>query len=85
MLHVSRSVEWAATAVIGDVFVFVFVLDITPFFVLLVPVDIQHSVLADSSILLRGTTLNRTYGTHKKLYISPFLLTIFGPTYYGPP
>ena len=30
-------------------------------------------------------TVNRTYGTHKKLYISLFLLTIFGPTYYGPP
>ena len=36
-------------------------------------------------ILLRGTTLNRTYGTHKNLYISLFLLTTFGPVYYGPP
>ena len=29
--------------------------------------------------------LNRTYGTHKNLYISLFLSTIFGPIYYGPP
>ena len=39
----------------------------------------------DPSILLRGTILNRTYGTDKKLYISLFLPTIFGPIYYGPP
>ena len=39
-------------------------------------VDIDH--------LLRGTKLNRTYGKHKKLYISLFLLTTFGPIYYGP-
>ena len=32
--------------------------------------------------LLRGTTVNRTYGKLKKLYISLFLLTIFGPIYY---
>ena len=36
-------------------------------------------------ILLRGAILNRSYGTHKHLYISLFLLTIFGPIYYGPP
>ena len=36
-------------------------------------------------ILLRGIIVNRTYGTHKNLYISVFLLTIFGPIYYGPP
>ena len=36
-------------------------------------------------VLLRGTILNRTYGLHKNLYISLFLLTIFGPIYYGPP
>ena len=35
--------------------------------------------------VLRGTIVNRTYDTHKKLYISLFLLTIFGPIYYGPP
>ena len=35
--------------------------------------------------LLRGTIVNRTYGIHKKLYISPFLLRIFGPINYGPP
>ena len=36
-------------------------------------------------ILLRGTILNRTYGTHKNLHISLLLLTIFGPIYCGPP
>ena len=36
-------------------------------------------------VLLRGGILNRTYDTHKKLDISVFLLTIFGPIYYGPP
>ena len=35
--------------------------------------------------LLRGTIVNRTYGVHKKLHIYLFLLTIFGPIYYGPP
>ena len=35
--------------------------------------------------LLRGAIVNRTYGTHKKLYISVFLQLIFGPIYYGPP
>ena len=37
------------------------------------------------SILLRGTIVNRTYGIHKNLYITPFLLTIFGAINYGPP
>ena len=39
------------------------------------------------SALLRRTivTLNRTYGTHRNLSISLFLLTIFGPIYSGPP
>ena len=37
------------------------------------------------SLLLRGTIVNRTYGTHKNLYNSLFLLTKFGPIYYGPP
>ena len=35
--------------------------------------------------ILRGTILNRTYGPYTNLYISLFLLTIFGPIYYGPP
>ena len=33
--------------------------------------------------LLRGTLVNRTYGLHKNLYISLFLLTIFGPVITG--
>ena len=33
---------------------------------------------------LRGTMVNRTYGTHKNLHIYLFLLTIFGPIYFGP-
>ena len=36
-------------------------------------------------LVLRGITLNRTYGTLKNLYISLFLPTIFGPIYCGPP
>ena len=36
-------------------------------------------------VLLRGAIVNRTYGIYKNLYISPFLLTIFGPINYGPP
>ena len=36
-------------------------------------------------LILRGTIVNRTYGIHKYLYISPFLLTIFGPINYVPP
>ena len=37
--------------------------------------------------LLRGTmvNINRTYGTQKHLHVYLFLLTIFGPIYYGPP
>ena len=36
--------------------------------------------------LIRGAIVTRTYGTHKHLYISLFLLTIFGPIIdYGPP
>ena len=35
--------------------------------------------------LLQGAILNRTYGTHKNLFISLFLLRILGPIYYGPP
>ena len=33
----------------------------------------------DARELLPVTILNRTYGTHKNLYISLFLLAIFGP------
>ena len=36
------------------------------------------------SVLLRGTLVNRTYGKHKNLNIYLFLLTLFGPIYYGP-
>ena len=37
--------------------------------------------------ILRGTIVNRTYGTHQKLDIDLFLLliTVFGPIYYGLP
>ena len=35
--------------------------------------------------ILRGTIVNGTYGIHKNLYISSFLLTLFGPLNYGPP
>ena len=34
---------------------------------------------------IRGTIVNRTYGSHKNLHISLFLLPIFGPIYYAPP
>ena len=35
-------------------------------------------------LLLRGTILNRTYGTHKNLYTYLFLPTISGTIYYAP-
>ena len=35
-------------------------------------------------VLLPGTMVNRTYGTHKNIYVYPCLLTTFGPIYYGP-
>ena len=35
--------------------------------------------------VLLGAIVNRTYGTHKHLHTSLFLLTIFGPIYYGSP
>ena len=44
--------------------------------------NIFHEVLI---LILRGTIVNRTYGTHKNLYISLFFPTIFGPINYGPP
>ena len=46
---------------------------------------IWPSVIVYIYILLRRAILNRTYGAHKNLYISLFLLTSFGPIYYGPP
>ena len=33
--------------------------------------------------LLRGAIVKRTYGTHENLYISLFVLTIFGSSYYS--
>ena len=44
-----------------------------------------RSSLEDSSRLLRGTIVNRTYGAHKNPYIYIFLPTIFGPIYDGSP
>ena len=38
-----------------------------------------------SCYYLWGTIVNRTYGTHKKLYIFIFLPSIFGSIYHGPP
>ena len=34
--------------------------------------------------VVRGTIVNRMYGTHKNLRKSIFLLTIVGPIFYGP-
>ena len=39
----------------------------------------------NSITLLRGTILNRTYGTHKNTYISVILSTTCGPINYDPP
>ena len=44
----------------------------------LFPIEV-HTV---QIILLRGTRVNRTYGTRKNIYIYPCLPTIFGPIYY---
>ena len=33
-------------------------------------------------VILRGTIVNRTYGTLKNLYIYLFFLTMFGPIYF---
>ena len=42
--------------------------------------------LVSAWYLLRGTIVNRTYGTHNNLpYISLFLRTTFGPIHYAPP
>ena len=35
--------------------------------------------------VLRGTIVNRTYDTDKKLHIYLFFIPIFRPIYYGPP
>ena len=35
-------------------------------------------------VIFRGTIVNRTYGSDKKLYISRFLLNLCGPIYYSP-
>ena len=43
-----------------------------------------QAFVAQVRFLLRGTLLNRTYGTDKNLHILLFLLEIFGPIYYGP-
>ena len=45
----------------------------------------RMSLLGLSGLLLRGAIVNRTYGTHKNLYVYLFLLTKIGPIYYGPP
>ena len=37
------------------------------------------------ALLLRGTILDKTYGTDKNLYILLFYYQKFGPIYYGPP
>ena len=52
-----------------------------------VPCTIIPTVLLTvlSTVVLRGTIVDRACGIHKKLQIWPFLLTIFGPIYYGPP
>ena len=36
-------------------------------------------------LYVRGTIVKRTYGTNKKLYISLFFPTRFGPINHGPP
>ena len=38
-----------------------------------------------TAVVLRGTIVNRTYGTHKNLDVYLFLLTILGSIYHGPP
>ena len=43
---------------------------------------ISRITLSKAPILLRGTTVNRTYGTHNNLYIYLFLLALLGPTRY---
>ena len=49
--------------------------------------DVAHKPQENNAVLvlLRRTILNGTYGTHKNLHFSLFLLTVFGPIYYGPP
>ena len=53
-----------------------------------VPKGVQDAYLeqetGEKAGLVRGTILNRTYGTDKNQLISIFFLTTFGPIYYGP-
>ena len=59
---------------------------------IVVDLSIQQTVVYSNTytnmsmarLLLRGTIVNRIYGIHKILYVSPFLRTIFGPINYGP-
>ena len=46
---------------------------------------LDHIWLTDATFRGGGAIVNRTYDTHKNLYIYLFLLTMFGPIYYGPP
>ena len=45
----------------------------------------NESVVRKFGTLVRGTIVNRTYGTSKNLCSYLFLVTIGGPVYYGPP
>ena len=45
----------------------------------------RQGAVPPTALILRGTIVNRTYRTHKNLYLQHFLLTIFGPVNYGPP
>ena len=53
---------------------------ILPFLLLRPPTQLRGN-----RVLLRGTIVNRTYGTLKNLYISLFVFTIFSPIYYDGP
>ena len=41
-------------------------------------------VTVELLVVLRGTIIIRTFDQHKNLYITVFLLTVFGPDYYVP-
>ena len=43
------------------------------------------AVCPENGTVLRGTTVYRTYGEHKRLHIYLFWPTLYGPTYYCPP
>ena len=55
-----------------------------PFVLVRRKLEADKSGARKRTTVLRGTTLNRTYGTHKNLYISLILLAVCGPIYYGP-